>query len=69
MAGELKNIKYYQIIPYHGLAKVKYDALGAEFAGRFTTPPPERVRELEEIASRYITVFNPDHGMKARKES
>jgi pyruvate formate lyase activating enzyme len=66
-AGELKNIKYYQLIPYHGLGKVKYDALDEEFAGQCTTPPPERVRELEDLASRYVTVFNQDRGMIPRK--
>jgi pyruvate formate lyase activating enzyme len=58
MAGELKNIKYYQLIPYHGLAKVKYDALDEEFAGQCTRPSPERIRELEALASRYVPVFN-----------
>jgi pyruvate formate lyase activating enzyme len=66
MAGELPNIKYYQLIPYHGLAKAKYDALDEEFASRCTTPPPARIRELEDLASRYVTVFNQERGIIPR---
>jgi pyruvate-formate lyase-activating enzyme len=66
MAGELQNIKYYQLIPYHGLAKAKYEALDEEFASQCTTPPPGRIRELEDLASRYVTVFNQDRGFVPR---
>lgn len=66
MAGELPNIKYYQLIPYHGLAKAKYDALDETFAAQCTTPPPGRIRELETLASRYVTVFNQDRGIIPR---
>jgi pyruvate formate lyase activating enzyme len=62
MVGGLKNIRYYQIIPYHGLAKVKYDALDETFANQCTTPPPEKIRALEDLASKYVTVFNQDRG-------
>jgi pyruvate formate lyase activating enzyme len=66
MAGGLRNIKYYQLIPYHGLAKAKYDALDEKFAAQCTTPPPERIKELETLASRYVTVFNQDRGIIPR---
>jgi pyruvate formate lyase activating enzyme len=66
-AGELRNINYYQLIPYHGLGKAKYDALDEQFAGQCTTPPPERIRELEDAASRYVTVFNQDRGIIPRR--
>ncbi|MDR1443953.1 MAG: glycyl-radical enzyme activating protein [Treponema sp.] len=66
MAGGLRNIAYYQLIPYHGLAKAKYDALDEQFAARCTTPPPERIKELEALASRYVTVFNQDRGIIPR---
>jgi pyruvate formate lyase activating enzyme len=62
MAGGIKNIKYYQLIPYHGLAKVKYDALDAEFARQCITPAPESIRAFEDLASQYVTVFNQDRG-------
>jgi pyruvate formate lyase activating enzyme len=68
MAGELRNIKYYQLIPYHGLAKAKYDALDKEFAQQCATPPPDRVRELEALASRYVAVFNQERGIIPRAE-
>lgn len=68
MAGELQNIKYYQLIPYHGLAKAKYDALDEKFASQCTAPPPERVRELEDLASRYVTVFNQERGIIPRTQ-
>jgi pyruvate formate lyase activating enzyme len=67
-AGELKNIKYFQLIPYHGLAKLKYDALNVEFASQCNTPPPGRVRELEDLAARYVTVFNQERGIIPRKQ-
>jgi pyruvate formate lyase activating enzyme len=66
MAGELRNIRYYQLIPYHGLAKAKYEALDEEFASQCSTPPPERVRELESLAARYVTVFNQERGIIPR---
>jgi pyruvate formate lyase activating enzyme len=62
VAGGIKNIKYYQLIPYHGLAKVKYDALDEEFARQCATPAPERIRAFEDLASKYVTVFNQDRG-------
>jgi pyruvate formate lyase activating enzyme len=68
MAGALKNIKYYQLIPCHGLAKAKYDALDEQFASQCSAPPPGRVRELEDLASRYVTVFNQDRGIIPRTE-
>jgi pyruvate formate lyase activating enzyme len=67
IAGELKNITYFQLIPYHGLAKVKYEALNEEFADQCSTPPPERIRELEDLAARYVTVFNQDRGISRKQ--
>ena len=67
MAGELGKVSYYQLIPYHGLAKVKYDALDREFEYRCKAPSPERIRELEDLASRYVRFFNQDRGFVLRK--
>jgi pyruvate formate lyase activating enzyme len=67
MAGELGTVSYYQLIPYHGLARVKYDALGQAFEGRCKAPPPERIRELEDLASRHVRVFNQDRGFVPQK--
>ena len=39
---QVGNLKYYQLIPYHGLAKAKYDALGKVFASDFYTPACQR---------------------------
>jgi pyruvate formate lyase activating enzyme len=62
MASGIKNIKYYQLIPYHGLAKVKYDALDEKFAQQCAPPAPEKIRAFEDLASQYVTVFNQDRG-------
>jgi pyruvate formate lyase activating enzyme len=67
MAGELGNVSYYQLIPYHSLARVKYDALGQAFEDRCKALPPERIRELEDLASRHVRVFNQDRGFILRK--
>jgi pyruvate formate lyase activating enzyme len=68
MAGALTKIKYYQLIPYHGLARVKYEALDKQFAAQCAAPPPERVKALEDLAANYVTVFNQDRGFISRQD-
>jgi len=57
MLFSLNNLKYYMLVPYHGLAKIKYDILGRDFI-KFETPPPEHMKNLEQIAAKYVTVRN-----------
>jgi len=42
-------MQYFQLIPYHGLGKIKYDVLGLEFT-EYEALSKERLRELEELA-------------------
>jgi pyruvate formate lyase activating enzyme len=55
--SSLKNLMYYMLIPYHGLARVKYDILGLEFKS-YEAPSAERMGMLERLAARYVTVRN-----------
>ncbi|GHT55877.1 glycyl-radical enzyme activating protein [Spirochaetia bacterium] len=63
MLAEIGNIVYYQIIPYHGLGKAKYDALNEAYTEQFYTPSPEKITAYEKIASRFVPVFNIDKGV------
>ncbi|GHU01584.1 glycyl-radical enzyme activating protein [Spirochaetia bacterium] len=63
MLAEIGTVAYYQIIPYHGLGKAKYDALNVPYTEPFYTPPPEKIAAYEKIASRYVPVFNIDKGL------
>jgi pyruvate formate lyase activating enzyme len=63
MLSELPRLDYYQLLPYHGLGKAKYDALGIEFNQNLYPPSPERMEELERMASRFVPVYNQDRGM------
>jgi len=53
----LSNLKYYMLMPYHSLAKIKYDILGQDF-GSYETPPAQQMKKLELLAAKYITVRN-----------
>lgn len=44
---KLKNVKKYELLPYHPLGKMKRKALGVEEES-FTTPSKERLKELEQ---------------------
>jgi len=48
IAASLKNLKYYELLPYHPLGVSKAAALGREQT-IFEAPSPERFRELAEI--------------------
>jgi pyruvate formate lyase activating enzyme len=64
----LGKLNYYQLIPYHGLAKVKYDALEKVFSEQCYTPAPDAIRKLEKLAAQYIPVFNQDKGFINRED-
>lgn len=55
--SNLRNLQHYQLVPYHGLGKVKYDALGRAFKA-YGTPSKEQMMELEHLAARYVKVHN-----------
>lgn len=70
MLGEMKNIRYYQLMPYHALGKAKYDALDETFEESYYTPAPERMTHLENLAAQYVTVFNYTRGyFRAEKDA
>ena len=57
LLSELSNLWYYQLIPYHGLGKVKSDTLGKAFKA-YGTPSKEHLRELERLAARHVRVHD-----------
>ena len=63
MLSEMKHLQYYQLMPYHGLGKAKYDALDQPFEFSYQTPSPETIAQLEALAAKYVPVFNIDRGM------
>jgi pyruvate formate lyase activating enzyme len=67
MLSGVGNIAYYQIIPYHGLGKAKYDALNEAYTEHFYTPSPEKITAYERIASCFVPVFNVDKGLITRQ--
>jgi pyruvate formate lyase activating enzyme len=62
MLSTLQHMTYYELIPYHNLAKVKYDILGEEFKA-YAAPSKERLAKLEGIAAEYVKVWNTEKGM------
>ena len=55
MLSSLKNLSYYSLIRYHGLAKIKYDILGQEFTV-YEAPSKEHIKTLENLAAQYVFV-------------
>ena len=47
----LTRLKTYQLIPYHSLARSKYEAIGETFTELFYTP---ELAKLEELARHYL---------------
>jgi pyruvate formate lyase activating enzyme len=56
--SDMTDLSYYMLLPYHGLGKVKYDALNLEYKNSFYTPAKDKMEQLEKVAAKYIKVYN-----------
>jgi pyruvate formate lyase activating enzyme len=56
MLSKLKSLKHFELLPYHGLARAKYDVLGEVFVA-FETPDKEHIAKLESQAEHYVKVY------------
>jgi pyruvate formate lyase activating enzyme len=54
-AGQLPNLLYYELLPFHPMASGKYDSLDMDYRAReLKSPPKEQMDELTEVAGRYV---------------
>lgn len=52
----LKHLASYRLIPYHGLGRAKYESLDMPYDNEYKTPSPQKMKELEAEAARYVPV-------------
>jgi pyruvate formate lyase activating enzyme len=57
MLSKLKSLKHFELLPYHGLARTKYDVLGEDFVA-FETPDKDHIAMLESMAAQYVKIVN-----------
>jgi pyruvate formate lyase activating enzyme len=67
MLSALKHLYYFALLPYHGLAKIKYDTLGLEFRN-YEASSKEHMETLERLAARYVPVWNQEKGLRKYEE-
>ena len=54
-AGQLPNLLYYELLPFHPMASGKYDSLDMDYRAReLKSPPKEQMDALTEVAGRYV---------------
>jgi pyruvate formate lyase activating enzyme len=57
MLSKLKSIKYFELLPYHGLAGIKYEVLGLDFKA-FEAPSKDQLEMLNGLAAHYVKTVN-----------
>jgi pyruvate formate lyase activating enzyme len=60
--ADITQLVHYTLIPYHGLGKIKYEALGMDYKNSFYTPEKEQIQLLERAAARHVKVYNNETG-------
>jgi pyruvate formate lyase activating enzyme len=60
-AGQLPNLLYYELLPFHPMASGKYDSLDMDYRARdLKSPPKEQMDALTEVAAQYV--IKAQHG-------
>jgi pyruvate formate lyase activating enzyme len=57
MLSKLKSVKQFELLPYHGLAGIKYEVLGLEFKA-FEAPSKEDMEMIKGLAAQYVKTAN-----------
>ena len=59
LIGGMEGLLYYQLVPYHKLGNPKLQSLGLPEEQGFHTPADERMRELAEVARKFVREVRP----------